>query len=189
MQHAIARSPNLNLMHRFPTRNVYVTNTNTTGYRHTYEPVRRTRWGPLLWTTMHTLGRFLKEVTDPGQRVRLTHDVSGLVDLLIRTIPCPSCRNHATHYKRAHPIPSALTNESAFEDWVYTFHNDVNRRIQHVMIGREQANKLYLHTDPLKTLNEYLQSINAKTRHGVNEGTIRDRANTIINTIQTLSQE
>lgn len=137
-------------------------------------------WGPLLWKTMHSFGRVLKGVEDHALRETLTRETSSLFDILIRSIPCPSCRNHATQYKRTHAIANANTKNDAFEDWAYTFHNAVNRRIQKVMIGREQANRLYVNVDPMKTLEEYLQSINSKTRHGFNDADVRNRANSIL---------
>lgn len=169
-------------MNRYPIRNVYVTNaaSQVNQTRHTYVPIRRTMWGPLLWKTMHSFGRVLKDVKDGSLRETLTRETSNLFDLLIRSIPCPSCRNHATHYKMSHKIAIANTKSDAFEEWAYNFHNEVNRRIQKVMIGREQANKLYISTDPIKTLDEYLQSINSKTRHGFNDADVRNRAKSII---------
>jgi hypothetical protein len=182
MQHAIARTPNL--MQRYPVRNVYVTNVaSQVSTRHPLTPIRRTMWGPLLWKTMHSFGRVLKEIPDPDLRNTLTKEVSLLFDLLIRSIPCPSCRNHATHYKHTHKIEDSKGKADSFEEWAYIFHNEVNRRIQKIMISREQANKMYISTDPLQTLNDYLTSINAKTRHGVNEEQIRSRAKSILDRI------
>ena len=140
-------------------------------------------WGPLLWKTMHSFGRVLKGVKDGPLRETLTRETSNLFDLLIRSIPCPSCRNHAVQYKMSHTFANANTKSDSFEEWAYNFHNEVNRRIQKIMIGREQANKLYISTDPIKTLDEYLQSINSKTRHGVNDTDIRKRASTIMSRI------
>ena len=140
-------------------------------------------WGPLLWKTIHSFGRVLKEVKDGALRETLTRETSNLCDLLIRSIPCPSCKNHAVQYKMSHRIANANTKSDSFEEWVYIFHNEVNRRIQKIMIGREQANKLYITTDPIKTLDEYLRSINSKTRHGVNDTNIRERANMIMSRI------
>lgn len=161
---------------------MYVTNATSqvNQVRYTYVPIRRNMWGPLLWKTMHSFGRVLREVKDGPLRDTLTRETSNLVDILIRSIPCPSCRNHATQYKMSHRIANANTKADSFEDWAYHFHNEVNRRIQKIMIGREQANTMYINVDPLKTLDEYLQSINSKTRHELNEGDIRNRAKTII---------
>jgi hypothetical protein len=169
-------------MNRYPVRNIYATNLPVV--RHVYEPVRRNRWGPLLWKTMHSFGRLLKGIEDPALRGTLTNEVWVLFDLLIRSIPCPSCRNHATHYKQTHKLPNASTKADAFEEWAFTFHNNVNMRIQKVMIGREQANQKYSDVDPLATLMEYLKSINATTRHGVNEAQIKDKAKSIVSRIK-----
>ena len=118
---------------------------------------------------MHSFGRVLGEVKDGALRETLTRETSTLFDLLIRSIPCPSCRNHATHYKMSHKIGNANTKADAFEEWAYNFHNEVNRRIQKVMIGREQANKLYttsgVHSDVMDVLCFlYFWVTNRKTR-------------------------
>lgn len=167
-------------MYRFPVRNVYA---STIPNRHVYEPVRRKNWGPLLWKTMHSFGRLLKEVEDGDTRQVLTQETSSLFDVLFSSIPCPSCKNHAVQYKMSHPIGNAVTKADVFEEWAYLFHNEVNMRIKHVMIGREDANRLYAQVDPLKTLEEYLQSINAKIRHGMNESAIKERARQIVSRI------
>lgn len=146
-------------------------------------PIRRSMWGPLLWKTMHSFGRVLKEVKDGALRETLTRETSNLFDLLLRSIPCPSCRNHATQYKMTHRIPNANTQTNAFEEWAYKFHNEVNRRIQKVMISIDQAKQLYINVDPKKTLDQYLQSINSKTRHGINDTDIRKRANMIMSRV------
>lgn len=150
---------------------------------HVLEPIRRTSWGPLLWKTMHSFGRVLKGVTDAELRQKLTNETASLFDLLIRSIPCPSCRNHATHYKMHHKLKDAKDFADAFEEWAYSFHNSVNVRIQHVMIGRDDANRLYISVDPLQTLDAYFHSINAHVRHGVNLDEIRRRASEIMDQI------
>lgn len=150
------------------------------GFRHPITPVRRNTWGPLLWTVLHSLGRVLKNVSNGDLRQTLTQDASFLIDILIRSIPCPSCRNHATEHKRRNPIKNAKEKADALEEWAHAFHNDVNRRIQHILIGREDANKLYLTVEPVPILDQYLQSINSHIRIGVNPEEIRQRLGNII---------
>lgn len=138
---------------------------------------------------MHSFGRVLKEIEDSEKRQKLTNETASLFDLLIRSIPCPSCRNHATHYKLHHKIKDAKDVADAFEEWAYSFHNAVNIRIQHIMIGRDDANRQYVGVDPIQSLNAYLHSINAHVRHGVNLEDIRRRASEIMNQITSTSTD
>lgn len=168
----------MNLMVRDPRLNRVINVPNSV--RNTYQPVRKNMWGPLLWRTMHSFGRVLKSIGDPDTREKLTRDSSSLFDSLLRTIPCPSCRNHALEYKRHHKIGNGRTSPDTFETWAYVFHNEVNKRIQHVMISREQSNKIHSSYDPIESLREYLRSINSHIRLGVNPDDLINRAKIII---------
>lgn len=174
----MARSPHLNLMVRDPRLNRVINVPNSV--RNSYQPVRKNTWGPLLWNTMHSFGRILKDIETPKNREILTRDTSSLFDSLLRTIPCPSCRNHALEYKRRHKVGNGNSSRDAFETWAYTFHNEVNKRIQHVMISREQANKIHSSHEPIESLREYLRSINSHLRPGVNPDELLKRAIAII---------
>ena len=62
--------------------------------------------------------------------------VFDLIVLICKNLPCPYCREHATYYLRNKRAKDVNTKPK-LKKFLYTFHNDVNKRIGHHVFGED----------------------------------------------------
>jgi hypothetical protein len=92
-------------------------------------------WGPVLWAILHALAEKSGNVSTPSFRDDEKRQWKNIIDGLPKIIPCPSCREHAEEWIRAHPIFDLKTPMNSSDlhvwlvDWFYEFHESVNRRL------------------------------------------------------------
>jgi len=90
-------------------------------------------WGPSLWKILHSLAEKGGKVITPGFRDDEKRQWILLIEIMPKMIPCPDCREHAQQWILKNPITAikALANDEMYlwlTTWVYTFHEDVNKR-------------------------------------------------------------
>ena len=56
--------------------------------------------------------------------------VFDLIVLICKNLPCPYCREHATYYLK-NKYAKDVNTKPKLKKFLYTFHNDVNKRIGH----------------------------------------------------------
>ena len=89
-------------------------------------------WGPVLWAILHGLAERSGRVI-PSSRDDEKRQWNNIITTLPKIIPCPKCREHAETWI-AQNSPTALKTLSDSDlhtwlvDWVYNFHESVNRR-------------------------------------------------------------
>ncbi len=62
--------------------------------------------------------------------------VFDLIVLICKNLPCPYCRDHAIHYLR-NKYAKDVNTKPKLKKFLYTFHNDVNKRIGHHVFGED----------------------------------------------------
>jgi hypothetical protein len=138
---------------------------------------------------MHGFGRLLKRVKDDTLRNSLTKDVFQLFGILIDTIPCPSCRNHAAQYYKSHSLGNSATDIALFETWIFEFHNTVNRRLYKPVLSRAEADRVSESIQPKETLDMYFEAINVHIKPNINKQLIQTTATQILETIKNHTYE
>lgn len=92
--------------------------------------LKRSTWGPALWTFLHTAAATLDT---PEALVQI-------LEALPRTLPCPECRQHCEDYFATHPPCAAVRDVATASRYVFDFHNAVNLRL-----GKAAASVRLLH--------------------------------------------
>lgn len=147
-------------------------------------PVRKNVWGPMMWKFFHIMGRLLKRIVFSEERGRLTGEIFSFTSILIGTIPCPSCRNHAKEYYMKNGIGNGRDNSRAYEEWAFTFHNTVNSRLGKSGFSYEQLEIVAEGWGgPEEYIDQYLRAINAVMKLNVDEKGLRSRAAGLIGEI------
>jgi hypothetical protein len=90
-------------------------------------------WGPSLWTILHALAERGGKVITPNFRDDEKRQWILLIEIMPKMIPCPDCRAHATEWISKNPITAIkdLPSDEMYTwltSWVYTFHEEVNKR-------------------------------------------------------------
>lgn len=84
-------------------------------------------WGPKVWHILHRLSFY-------SNRKDVCAAWKVLLRVLNETIPCALCRNHMREYMITQPLvfknkEDSNTIRSDIVDWLYHFHNHVNRSL------------------------------------------------------------
>ena len=128
--------------------------------------VRKIVWGPILWNLLHTLGYYFKVNENDSYRREIGGHIWGIIGKLIETVPCPSCKYHASSEYKHTTIPdlSDKTNSNFFELWAFNFHNKVNQRIRHPYYSYTTLQNAIYDTDLYQLVDEYYESIKSNKK-------------------------
>lgn len=124
-------------------------------------PVRKSTWGPYLWKFFHSVGYRLANISTLEERCAKTREIWEHTQYLINTIPCPSCRKHATteYVSTKYKDPDDKTCDW-YQRWAFQFHNKVNTRLRKSTVSWEDSVKISSSLDPSSQLQAYVKSIN-----------------------------
>tara|TARA_Y100000389_G_C17106475_1_gene338525 strand:+ start:157 stop:555 length:399 start_codon:yes stop_codon:yes gene_type:complete len=94
-------------------------------------------WGPKLWEVMHTFSYAYPIQPNNSEKQSATNFFSSVGHL----IPCKHCSQHCIEYTRHHP--PQIQNKESLINWVYTFHNEVNKRLGKPHYSKQQLDQKY----------------------------------------------
>jgi hypothetical protein len=89
-------------------------------------------WGPLLWSVLHGLAEKAGTCSFELYKGDERRAWAGLFTSLIKTIPCPSCKEHYEVYLKEHPVTEELKSglyeglNLYVRTWFWELHNWVN---------------------------------------------------------------
>jgi FAD-linked sulfhydryl oxidase len=98
-------------------------------------------WGPSFWKSLHLLSLAYPE--SPSQVDLDSH--KQYLYALARVLPCPICRQHFQSYLSEVDIDSILKNKDSFVRFLFSVHNDVNKRLNKKVWTYEQFYAHYNH--------------------------------------------
>ena len=82
-------------------------------------------WGPKLWAVLHAIGARAGR-NSKALRIDEAREIKWLLEHLETIVPCPECRQHIVNHRKTVGLP---VNTYDTGEWVWTFHNAVNRRL------------------------------------------------------------
>lgn len=82
-------------------------------------------WGPIFWCTLHIVSLAYPDSPTYAEKRAAKEFFGALTQLL----PCPVCRSHFRDIFQAMPVDSWLDNRTSLTEWVWSLHNQVNRRL------------------------------------------------------------
>ena len=106
-------------------------------------------WGPITWVLFHTLIEKTKEESIPYIKHILIH----IITIICKTLPCPTCREHASNLLANYKHYNELTTKTQLKTWMLGFHNVVNKKLskQEVPYSYLEKYKTY-HLNDIVTL-------------------------------------
>jgi FAD-linked sulfhydryl oxidase len=94
-------------------------------------------WGAKAWRWLHLLAINYSESPTRAEQLR----TFLLFWSFCQTLPCPTCRAHATAYARRHPPD--FSGSAGFQTWAWRFHNATNLRLGKPALTAEAYRVLY----------------------------------------------
>ena len=81
-------------------------------------------WGPPTWLFLHT---FIEKMNEKFYKNNIIK-VIGLIKNVCHNLPCSYCDIHSRSYLK-HLTPKAVPTKTHMKQFLFKFHNDVNKRI------------------------------------------------------------
>jgi hypothetical protein len=100
-------------------------------------PLSKSEWGPPAWGWLHTLAISYPEVATAADAAT----ARARIAFFLGNLPCGECRSHAAVFVAARP--PFLGSSLALQAWVWSFHNNVNRRVGKPTITYDEYRRLY----------------------------------------------
>ena len=95
-------------------------------------------WGPIIWKFLHVLTFKIKEESFKSQR----QNIINILRLVFWNLPCPICTTHAIKLFKSSNL-KLIKDKSSLIDFMFSFHNAVNRRLRKPLCKRESLNRKY----------------------------------------------
>jgi hypothetical protein len=94
-------------------------------------------WGNSTWFLFHGLATKIKP--------EYPEEYKKLLSLFIKTcnhLPCPDCKMHAVETNNSANL-NKINSNAALKDYLWQFHNRVNKRLNKPFFSMEQHNSMY----------------------------------------------
>jgi hypothetical protein len=108
-----------------------------------YINMKKKDWGNAVWLVFHTLAEKIKEEHRHELPILVSH-----IAAICNNLPCPDCQQHASRTMAHVNKASISASKEALIDFLWKFHNDVNKRTKTKFYPKESLDKY-------KTANTY----------------------------------
>ena len=89
-------------------------------------------WGNAVWFLFHTLAEKLKDEHSAELPILVSHITS-----ICSNLPCPDCEQHASRTMNKVNKASIAASKEALINFLWAFHNDVNKRSKSTFYPKE----------------------------------------------------
>ena len=100
-------------------------------------PLTKTEYGYATWIYLHGIVESLPDAASDQQLA----DVRSHLMYTFEHYPCIECRMHILDYISASPVPTI--SKGTLRDYMFTFHNEVNRNLHKAAFTREGYARLW----------------------------------------------
>ena len=114
---------------------------------------KKMKWGEPVWFFFHTIAEKIKPDVFPVIRMELLK----IINNICRNLPCPLCAQHAGQYLDKTNLNTIQTKEQLIE-FLYTFHNEVNKRKGFAIFPRELLREKYAQANTVNIIRYFLTS-------------------------------
>ena len=98
--------------------------------------MKKSTWGNAVWFLFHTLAEKIKPEHKDEYKLLLNH-ITGICSHL----PCPDCQQHSTRVMLQVNQSGFVNSKETLIDFLWKFHNDVNKRTKKPEYSLESLNK------------------------------------------------
>lgn len=112
-------------------------------------------WGPPIWNLFHTMAEKVNE----DKYLSVAQELVGFIRRICSLLPCPDCQNHAIKYWST--TKYNLTTKQGLKDFLFNFHNDVNKRKDRPLEDPNVLNN-YKSNNLARVYNEFILSFRSR---------------------------
>jgi hypothetical protein len=92
-------------------------------------------WGPSYWTTLH----YMSSSYDNTPNLNIKSTMKNFIYSLPVFLPCKECQDHAFAFIKLSNLDKAVENRKELFIFFYTFHNEVNKRLNKPLMKLSDA--------------------------------------------------
>ena len=108
-------------------------------------------WGRAVWYLFHTLAHKLKPEYSRETGVLFEH-----INSICSNLPCPDCQEHATKTLATANRRFIISSKETLINFLYTFHNLVNKRTKKPEFSLEALNEMYSRANTQKVIAHFI---------------------------------
>jgi hypothetical protein len=97
--------------------------------------MKKKEWGNAVWLLFHTLAEKIKDDNVSELPIIVSH-----ITQICNNLPCPDCQQHASNVMTQVNKSSISSSKDALIDFLWRFHNDVNKRTKTAFFTKESLN-------------------------------------------------
>lgn len=101
--------------------------------------MKKSVWGPIVWSTLHSLSIHVKE--ESFSKIK-----NELIDIIIKicsNLPCPTCTSHAKALLNRYTIKARVKTKQDLIRILCVIHNEVNKRLKKTVLRLEDCVRLH----------------------------------------------
>jgi hypothetical protein len=121
--------------------------------------MRKKDWGNAVWYLFHTLAEKIKPEYNTELPILLENIVS-----ICNHLPCPECKHHATMMLATINKAAISSTRENLIDFLWTFHNEVNRRTKAPAYPKESLN-IYKTAKTLAIIQNFIKVMTATSNN------------------------
>ena len=121
--------------------------------------MKKKDWGNAVWLLFHTLAEKIKTEHVSELSVLVPH-IKGICS----NLPCPDCQQHATRVMTQVNVGAITKSKEALIDFLWNFHNDVNRRTKAAYYSKESLDK-YKQANTVNVVKNFITIMTAASNN------------------------
>ena len=121
--------------------------------------MKKRDWGNAVWLLFHTLAEKLKDEYKDELPILVSHITS-----ICNNLPCPDCQQHASKTMNLVNKSAIASSKEALIDFLWKFHNDVNKRTKTKFYPVESLN-IYKTTSTYSVVKRFITIMNATSNN------------------------
>ena len=114
--------------------------------------MQKSQWGPSVWYLLHTLPHKLKDEYSSETVLLFSH-----INSICSNLPCPDCQEHSSKVLSMANKKVVTSSKESLINFLYTFHNIVNKKIKNPEFSREALNEKYSRANTQKVVAHFIQ--------------------------------
>lgn len=121
--------------------------------------MKKRDWGNAVWLLFHTLAEKLKVEHTAELPILVSHITS-----ICNNLPCPDCLQHASKTMNVVNKAAIASSKEALIDFLWKFHNDVNKRTKTAFYPVESLEK-YKTTNTQNVVKHFINIMSATSNN------------------------
>lgn len=117
--------------------------------------MKKKDWGNAVWLLFHTLAEKIKDENKTELPILVSH-----ITQICNNLPCPDCQQHASKTMERVNKSSIAASKEALIDFLWQFHNDVNKRTKTAFYPKAELDK-YKSTNTYNVVKNFIKIMSA----------------------------